>query len=122
MNITSLFCRYGRPLWLFCENGHRLQEINCIFTPLRYKNKMYLEGVPTDIGIDNAGYYLLLAPSGIMLDNLGDNGYVCDGEKKYHIDKWEKIFLGKDVLYIWAVLKEHTTGNYPVYNHFTERR
>ena len=122
MNIVPMMNRFGRPLYLFCSNGKRIQTINCIITPLRYKNKMYLEGVPTDIGIDDSGYYLLLAPSGIMIDKLGDNGYLCDGEKKFHIDRWEKIFFGSSVLYIWAVLKEQTTGNYPVYNHFTERR
>lgn len=122
MNIGPMLDRCGRPLHLHCANGKIIQTVSCILTPLRYKNKMYLEGVPTDIGIDDSGYYLMLAPSEIMIDKLGDEGYICDGEAKFHIDKWEKIYFGRNVLYIWAVLKKHTTGNYPVYNHFTERR
>lgn len=122
MNIRALMDCYGRPLFLCCSNGKRIQTISCILNPLRYKNKMYLEGVPTDIGVDDSGYYLLLAPAEIMIDKLGDEGYICDGEAKFHIDRWEKIYFGRNVLYIWAVLKEITTGKYPVYNHFTERR
>ena len=83
---------------------------------------MYLEGVPTEIGINDSGYYLLLAPASMQIELMGDKGYISDGEKKYHIDRWEKIWLGEKVVFIWAVLKEHTTGCYPYYNHFSERR
>lgn len=122
MKIDRYMNKYGRKVGLFDSCGNKLQEKKCFIQPLRYKNKMYLEGVPTDIGVNDSGYYLLLAPCSMKLDAIGDRGYICDGEKKYHIDRWEKIYLGIGVLYLWAVIKEHTEGSYPYYNHFIERR
>ena len=48
--------------------------------------------------------------------------YLYDDEKKYHIDRWEKIWVGDKVFYLWAILKEYSEGDYPVYDHFVERR
>ncbi len=118
MNVDRFIKKYGRRIHFFCSGGREIQKINCILAPLRYKNKMYLEGIPTDIGINESGYYLLIAPASAPVEAIGDKGCLCDGEKKYHIDRYEKVYFGENVLYFWAVLKEMTTGNYPVYNHF----
>ena len=86
------------------------------------------------IGFDLNAKKIELYKSGIDPTNeVGDEvisqttvDFTCDETKlreaKFHIDRWEKIYFGRNVLYIWAVLKEITTGKYPVYNHFTERR
>lgn len=122
VNVDTLIKKYGRDVHIFCSAGRQIQSTRCILTPLRYKNKMYLEGIPTDIGIDDSGYYLLIAPSSAFVEKTGDKGYLCDNEKKYHIDRYEKVFFGENVLYFWAVLKEMKKGDYPLYNHFTQRR
>ncbi len=122
MNIERIISRYGRTVKTVDSCGKEIEEKKCFIQALRYKNKMYLEGVPTEIGINDSGYYLLLAPASMRIDLMGDKGCISDGEKKYHIDRWEKIWLGEKVFFIWAVLKEHTTGCYPYYNHFSERR
>lgn len=117
---SFLFCinRFGRKVFLYNGCGELVQEGKCFIQALRYKNKMYTEGTPTDIGINDSGYYLLIGPPGLEIEKISDRGYITDSDKKYHIDRWEKIYLGEDVFYIWAVLKEHTTGCYPVYRHF----
>lgn len=110
--------KYGRPVTICNENDACIQQTKCFIQPLRYKNKMYTQGTPTDIGYNYSGYYLLIAPPDFDADSIGESGYISDGSKQYHVDKSEKIYFGTQVLYIWAVLREHRDGNYPYYDHF----
>ena len=121
-SVSYYIRKFGRNIMLADSVCNVIQQERCILSPLRYKNKMYLEGIPTDIGVNDSGYYLLIAPPSVKLESLGDKGYLCDGERKYHIDRMEKIYFGDEIFYIWAVVKEHTDGKYPQYNHFIERR
>ncbi len=120
-NIEKIMKKYGRQITAVTEKGTGIKSFKCFVQPLRYKNKMYLEGTPTDIGINDSGYYLLLAPPDINLDTLGNTGYLTDGEKNFGVDRWEKIHKGEQVWFVWAVLKEQQEGQYPVYHCFKER-
>lgn len=120
-NIEKIMRKYGRKITAVNESGTVIKSLKCFVQPLRYKNKMYLEGTPTDIGVNDTGYYLLLAPPELSLDALGEMGCLSDGEKKFGVDRWEKIFMGESVWFIWAVLKEQHEGQYPVYHCFKER-
>lgn len=122
MNIEKIMNRYGRTVCAVDGNGKKIAEKRCFIQPLRYKNKMYLEGTPTEIGVNEAGYFLFIAPATMDLESIGNNGYLYDDEKRYHIDRWEKIWVGDKVFYLWAILKERSEGKYPVYDHFVERR
>lgn len=119
MKYTEKFInKYGRNIVSYNENDEQVQKTKCFIQPLRYKNKMYTQGTPTDIGYNYSGYYLLIAPSSFDAEAIGSNGYISDDTMKYHIDRSEKIYFGSDVFYIWAVLREHREGCYPVYDHF----
>lgn len=118
MNFKKVLERYGRPVQTEKHDGSVVQTGKAFIQPLRYKNKMYMEGTPTEIGISDAGYYLFIGSPDLHLDVVKEAGYITDGEKKYHIDRWEKMILGDEVFYIWAVLKEYTGGDFPVYDHF----
>lgn len=110
--------KYGQSVELYDEDDTLIDNTKCFIQPLRYKNKMYTQGTPTDIGYNYSGYYLLIAPPSFDADALGESGYIYDGSKKYHIDRSEKIYFGSDVFYVWAVLREHKDGDYPEYKHF----
>lgn len=119
MKYTEKFInKFGREIKACKENGEVLQQFRGMIQPLRYKNKMYLQGTPTDIGYNNSGYYLLIAPASFDSDALQDNDYLTDGRITYHIDRCEKIYFGTEVFYVWAVLREQQTGTYPVYIHY----
>lgn len=120
MRLKRLFSRYGRDAFLFNNKGILINESKCLIQPLRYKNKMYLEGIPTDIGINEAGCYLLLAPPEFDVESAGRTGYVSDGKNSYHIDRSEKIYIGKDVYFIWAIVRLRFPDTYPNYNHFVQ--
>lgn len=122
MNVERIMNRYGITASSFDSQGNKLAEKKCFLRPLRYKNKLYIEGTPTEIGTIDSGFFLFLAPPSMQIDKVGNTGYISQGTKKYHIERWEEITFGEDVFFIWAVLEEQKTGTYPYYNHFNERR
>lgn len=120
MKINKLFSRYGRPVSLFDKNGNLINESKCLIQPLRYKNKMYLEGIPTDIGINETGCYLLLAPPEFDPEPTDTSVYISDGRNNYHIDRSEKIYFKSDVYFVWAIIRLRIPDTYPNYNHFVQ--
>ena len=119
MNIERIFRRYGRKISAVDDNGNVVCSAECFVQPLRYKNKMYLEGTPTEIGLNESGYYLFLAPAGYSIENAADNGYLTDGNNEYHIDRYEDIYVGEKIYFRWAIIRLCFPDTYPAYNHFT---
>ena len=75
MNLSAEFEKWGRVLVIENTDSTRTASFKGFIQPLRYKNKMYLYGVNTEIGY------------------------------KYQIVRAVKIKLGEEVLYVWAVVR-----------------
>ncbi|MBP3697804.1 MAG: hypothetical protein J6J45_09715 [Clostridia bacterium] len=105
MNLQPMLKAYGRPASLVSKDGETLAEMSAFISPLRYKNKMYLNGVNTEIGFNSQGHYLYIGPPDPDL-TLAQNGeYVsCMGER-YRVDRAEKVYKGNGVFYIWAIIR-----------------
>lgn len=105
MNLTALFASYGRPAALCAADGTVRAETSAIISPLRYKNKMYLDGVNTEIGFNSQGHYLYLGPPLPDLTAAQDGDYLTAGAEKYRIDRAERVYCGREVFYIWAIIR-----------------
>lgn len=105
--LNVMFEKFGRDICLSKDDGWRSPVFRGFIQPLRYKNKIYLDGVYTVIGFDNQGKYLYIGPPEHDLtafDTL--TGLVeCDGVK-YTIDRAEKVYYSKEPMYIWAIIRE----------------
>ncbi len=105
MKADRLFDAHGRPAAFVSRDGEQLMEMKVFISPLRYKNKMYLYGVNTEIGYNSQGHYLYIGPPDPDLTAANDGEYIsCLGEK-YRIDRAEKVYKGGDVFYIWAIIR-----------------
>lgn len=105
MKTDRLFAFHGRPASFVSKSGEVLKEMNAFISPLRYKNKMYLYGVNTEIGYNSQGHYLYIGPPDPDLTAANDGEYIsCLGEK-YRIDRAEKVYKGSEVFYIWAIIR-----------------
>lgn len=105
MNIESVFRSHGRPAEFVSKNGEILKNMNAFISPLRYKNKMYLYGVNTEIGYNSQGHYLYIGPPDPDLTAADEGEYVsCMGEK-YRIDRAEKVYKKDKPFYIWAIIR-----------------
>ncbi len=80
--------------------------MHAFISPLRYKNKMYLYGVNTEIGYNSEGYYLYIGPPSPDITQGENEGMIACGGDTYRIDRAEKVYRGADVFYIWAVVRK----------------
>lgn len=106
MMLQAFFEKYGRSASLCTADGASTAEMNAFINPLRYKNKMYLYGVNTDIGYNSQGHYLYIGPPTPDITLEADGQYILCNSKKYRIDRAEKVYRGNTVFYIWAVIRE----------------
>ena len=110
--LQALIERYGRSVSLSMEDGWHSPQFRALIQPLRYKNKMYLEGVHTPIGIHDPGYYLYIGPAAHDVTKLGsmweEVWLNASGGERYQIDRAERVYLGEEALYIWAILRSVT--------------
>ncbi|MEG0978427.1 MAG: hypothetical protein RR911_05765 [Oscillospiraceae bacterium] len=112
-SFDSMMKTFGRDVSLHMKDGWTSGIFRAFLQPLRYKNKMYLEGIHTDIGFSEQGYYLYIGPSTHNLATLPHDAWILDSDnKKYYINKAEKVFVAKDTLYVWAIVRGVEEGQY----------
>lgn len=109
--FAALMERYGRSVSLSTQDGWHSPQFKAFIQPLRYKNKMYLEGVHTPVGIHDPGYYLYIGPAAHDVTRLGEDARLNDsGGAQYQIDRAERVHIRENALYIWAILRSVTEG------------
>jgi len=112
-SFDAMIKRFGRDVSLHMKDGWTSGDYRAFLQPLRYKNKMYLEGVQTDIGYSDQSYYLYIGPVNHNLSALPQDAWIADSDnKKYSINKAEKVFLGNNALYIWAIVRSVEEADY----------
>lgn len=104
MTVERLMQKYGTTVHLCSDTGTE-KEFRAFIEPLRYKNKMYLDGVYTQIGFNSQGHYLYIGPPEPDLTQLADGEYLLSHSEKYQIDRAEKVHRGDKVFYIWAIIR-----------------
>ena len=104
--LEKLFKKFGRSVYITSDN-YTSEIYSALVQPLRYKNKMYVAGTNTEIGLAEENYYLYIGPAEKDLKKYGLSAmlHTADG-KSYEVHKSEKIYNGENVWYIWAVVKE----------------
>ena len=106
MNITPIIDSYGRTASFHSKNGKKLADMKAFVSPLRYKNKMYLYGVNTEIGYNSQGHYLYIGPPDHDVSRLDKEQWIEADFKKFTVDRSEKVYFKNEVVYIWAIIRE----------------
>lgn len=111
MNIEKMLRKVGRTVYLSGAYGWRSEKFNALIQPLRYKTKLYLSGERTPLGVNKNDVFLYIGPPRHDLTKLGPSYRINDSDgKKYTVDKTEKIFVGDEAVYVWAVIRKTTEG------------
>ena len=98
----ALFNKMGVSLTLK-SGSETLKSFNAFLQPLRYKNKIYLRGVATELGYDSLKKYLLISPVEVDLSEVdGTDVALYFGEKHLSIDHTETVYFGKTPYYNWS--------------------
>ena len=103
--LEALLKKYGRDVKVTIGSS----ETNChaLVTPLRYKNKMYLDADVTDFGIMDNTRLLYIGPAVPDFTNDWANTCIHFEGKKHFVTRADMIYWSGKPFYIWAVL-----GNY----------
>lgn len=100
---NKLFNKYG--VRVISTGKTDSTEFPAFLQPLRYKNKIYLSGVPTELGYDGLNKYLLIAPPEVNIELIEGEDYTLSfGEDTFSTDHCEPVYLGKKHLYYWAIV------------------
>lgn len=110
MTAEPIFARLGRKVTL--TDSGKTESCKALIQPLRYKNKMYLDGVYTEIGFNSQGHYLYIGPADVDLTAVADGDFLSAGSMNYQIDRAEKVYAGEKVFYIWAIIRTIVEENY----------
>ena len=105
MQIKTFLDRFGRTAFFSEPDGWESTPFRCFLQPLRYKNKMYLYGVNTQIGYNAQGHYLYIGPPDHDPTPLSDAAQLHIGSERYRIDRAEKVYCGESLYYIWAIVR-----------------
>ena len=105
--MEAFFNKFGRSVSLSDRTGWKSPVYRVFLQPLRYKNKMYLEGSYTLLGKDPNGLYLYIGPVAHDITRVPKNTSITDSDgKQYLIQRAEKVCRGDSPFYFWAILKE----------------
>lgn len=105
MKLAKIMNRFGIPMTVGASLENRSPLYSAFLQPLRYKNKMYLYGVNTEIGYNSHGHYLYIGPPEPDLTLAEEGSFLMCGSEKYKVDRSEKVWLEGKPLYIWAVVR-----------------
>ncbi|MCL2513202.1 MAG: hypothetical protein FWF08_04795 [Oscillospiraceae bacterium] len=104
INTDDIFKNLGNDMRLI-RNGSKTPVFKGVLQPLRYKNKMYLEGTPTPIGLNEENYYLYIGPGKYDISaGFKDATLVCGGIR-YGFDRCERFKTAGKTAYIWGIAK-----------------
>lgn len=93
------------------NNGEHERNVKAIIMPLRYKNKIYLEGIVDKIGYVDERHYLYIGPASMNFKGMSLNTEIKTADGKYIIKAAEPVWLGGKILYIWAILQTLHEGD-----------
>lgn len=103
---SSLFKKMGVSLHIKSA-GETVSTFNAFLQPLRYKNKIYLRGVATELGYDSLKKYLLISPANVDLSGVdGTSLALYFGDVHLSIDHTETVYLGKTPYYNWTIVSK----------------
>ena len=105
MQIQQFFDKFGRRAHFEEPDGWRSTSFSCFLQPLRYKNKMYLNGINTQIGFNAQGHYLFIGPPDHDLTALSTRATLHIDGCSYLVDRAEKVYCGDKPYYIWAIVR-----------------
>ncbi len=106
MTLQTMFEKYGQEITLKGDDGWSTPIFGGFIQPLRYKNKMYLNGVNTVIGFNSQGHYLYIGPPDHDVGSLSNEQWIESNSQKFTVDRSEKVYLKNEVVYIWAIIRE----------------
>jgi len=102
--VKSLLKRYGQSVSLQLP-GQAPDSYSAIIQPLRYKNKMYLEGDFSLVGYITNDAYLYIGPGNKEIATCVRDARLFAGDAEYFFTRADTVMMNDKAVYTWAVIK-----------------
>ncbi len=111
--IGDLIRRYGCNINV--TNGDKSKSYNAFIQPLRYKNKIYLDGTALSQGMYDGSHSLLIAPPELELNQpLDDYVIECASMgRRFCVRKFDIYYFNDRPIYVWAILGSYSETEVP---------
>ncbi len=103
--VNTLLGRYGCEVSLSPDGTTVGRPYRAFVQPLRYKNKMYLEGTRTRVGYTDQSYYLYVGPGSVDVTDLPAGALLRMNGQAYYFSHAEAVRLSNETIYMWAILR-----------------
>lgn len=98
-----IFDKHGIDMSLIDKSGE--VKFKAFLQPLRYKNKIYIDGNVTELRYENTRRFLLISPVEVDVSGAdGHESYLSDGKRVYSINHSELVSLGNRPSYRWSII------------------
>ncbi len=106
----ELIRRFGCRIEVIKDGASK--SLGAFIQPLRYKNKIYLDGSAITQGMYDGSHYLMIAPPELKFDgDLDDYVISCPSmNERFTVRKVETYYLMDQPVYLWAVLGRFEEG------------
>lgn len=102
--VDSLLARYGIPVQIKLENSEQTENCHAFIQPLQFKKPPISNEIGMPAGNLDKGYSLYIGSAAQRLDQQF-NTTVLTASQKYLVIQAQSVSLGKEVLYVRAVLQ-----------------
>lgn len=99
--IEVLLKKYGRRVTVIFKSGEEITT-GAVVQPLLYKNKLYVELQPSEVGRVDDGCCRYIGPADVEFES---DDSVKTSDKTYTVQRFEKFYMGDKPLYSWAILR-----------------
>lgn len=102
--IGDLIKRFGCKIQV--DDGSDSRSYSAFIEPLRYKNKIYLDGTSLTQGFVDGSHWLMIAPPELVLDKpLESYAIECAAmDKRFMVKKCDTYYIEDKPIYLWAIL------------------
>lgn len=100
--LAGLFSRYAQKVSVSIAGD--VIRTQAFIQPVRYKNKFYLGFEVDRAGIKNSSCYLYIGLPEPDVASFAAVTRITYGGREYFIKRAEKIYIGDEPVYIWAIL------------------
>ena len=93
----------GNRVTVFKQNGIE-KTCYAVIQPLLYKNKMYVEMQPSELGKTDDGCYKYLGPYDVI---FSDGDIIKFSGNRFVVQRSESVRFAGETLYVWAILRPY---------------
>lgn len=104
-SVLKVLSICGEEVKISTENGNI--KIMASIQPLRYKYKSYFSEKFIEAGNMDDRNYVYMGDPGARLDLLPFDTLVETSTDKFIVKRAEKVCLGTEIIYIWAMLQKY---------------